>query len=269
MKIYHYTTIETLALILKHRTIRFNRLDRVDDLEESQYGISEKDIKLGQYCFASCWTKSSEENIGLWGLYTKYKGVRIGLDERMFQTYDFGNNFYSYFPHFKIIKDSIFWGCNNEVKLIDINYDIDDYPTKIKEIGEYKEDSTIGKMSLKYSSEYGTFKRKHWQFQEESRFIISALPIIDFDLESYKGRENELLLEATNSHSSCLTDNKPISTEFLDIDLKQDAFQSMEILLGPLTNEADKIIVDSLIKKYCQNAILKDSFFRGKIREKK
>lgn len=32
MKIYHYTTIETLALIIKSRAIRFNRLDCVDDL---------------------------------------------------------------------------------------------------------------------------------------------------------------------------------------------------------------------------------------------
>lgn len=31
MKLYHYTSIETLALILKHKTIRFSRLDRVDD----------------------------------------------------------------------------------------------------------------------------------------------------------------------------------------------------------------------------------------------
>lgn len=35
MRIYHYTSIETLALILDNQKIRFNRLDRVDDLEES------------------------------------------------------------------------------------------------------------------------------------------------------------------------------------------------------------------------------------------
>lgn len=35
MRIYHYTSIETLALILDSQKIRFNRLDRVDDLEES------------------------------------------------------------------------------------------------------------------------------------------------------------------------------------------------------------------------------------------
>ena len=32
MRIYHYTTIETLALILHHKTIRFARLDTVDRL---------------------------------------------------------------------------------------------------------------------------------------------------------------------------------------------------------------------------------------------
>lgn len=36
MRIYHYTNIDTLALILKNRTIRFNRLDNVDDLEEGK-----------------------------------------------------------------------------------------------------------------------------------------------------------------------------------------------------------------------------------------
>ena len=34
MKLYHYTSLATLALILKNRTIMFNRLDRVDDVEE-------------------------------------------------------------------------------------------------------------------------------------------------------------------------------------------------------------------------------------------
>ena len=34
MKLYHYTSLATLALILKNRTIMFNRLDKVDDVEE-------------------------------------------------------------------------------------------------------------------------------------------------------------------------------------------------------------------------------------------
>ena len=66
MKIYHYTTIETLALILKNKTIRFNRLDKVDDMEEAMYGSGGLNIFLGQYCFVSCWTKDDKENLSLW-----------------------------------------------------------------------------------------------------------------------------------------------------------------------------------------------------------
>lgn len=32
--LYHYTSIETLALILKNRTIRFSSLATVDDIKE-------------------------------------------------------------------------------------------------------------------------------------------------------------------------------------------------------------------------------------------
>ncbi len=39
MDIHHYTNIENLALILKNKTIRFNRLDKVDDLEEGESRI--------------------------------------------------------------------------------------------------------------------------------------------------------------------------------------------------------------------------------------
>ena len=33
--LYHYTSIEILALILKNRTIRLNPLDKMDDLQEN------------------------------------------------------------------------------------------------------------------------------------------------------------------------------------------------------------------------------------------
>ena len=35
MKIYHYTSLETLALILKNRTLDFNNVKNMNDLEES------------------------------------------------------------------------------------------------------------------------------------------------------------------------------------------------------------------------------------------
>ena len=37
--LYHYTSLETLALILKNRTICFNNLLYVDDIEEQRLKI--------------------------------------------------------------------------------------------------------------------------------------------------------------------------------------------------------------------------------------
>ena len=86
MRIHHYTTIDTLALILKNKTIRFNRLDKVDDLEEN---ITANGVKIGQYSFVSCWTDDENESIPLWKLYTGTgTGVRISLDHEMFKVYD-------------------------------------------------------------------------------------------------------------------------------------------------------------------------------------
>ncbi|MBA4319244.1 MAG: hypothetical protein C0412_12655 [Flavobacterium sp.] len=75
--LYHYTTIEKLALILNKQTIRFNRLDQVDDLRES---TSFGKINLSKYLFVSCWTDVIEENLALWSMYSNgMTGVRISL----------------------------------------------------------------------------------------------------------------------------------------------------------------------------------------------
>ena len=75
--IHHYTNIETLALILSSRKLRFNRLDRVDDIREAQ---KHKGIDFGKYFFVSCWTYDQNESIPQWHMYTeKMSGVRISF----------------------------------------------------------------------------------------------------------------------------------------------------------------------------------------------
>lgn len=85
--LYHYTSIETLALILKNKTICFNNLLNVDDLEE----VNTQDMgNFGKYINVSCWTEDREESIPLWNLYTpNMKGVRIGLSKFPFKKYHF------------------------------------------------------------------------------------------------------------------------------------------------------------------------------------
>ncbi|MBT2688378.1 hypothetical protein J7I93_09305 [Bacillus sp. ISL-47] len=82
--LYHYTSIETLALILKNKTIRFSSLSRVDDIEERR---TEDYGDLGRFCFVSCWTNETEESIPLWNLYTpNMTGVRIRVPTGPFKT---------------------------------------------------------------------------------------------------------------------------------------------------------------------------------------
>ena len=78
--LYHYTSIDRFAQILKNRTIRLSPLDKMDDLQEN----ITKDIKnIGRFFFASCWTAEEEESIPMWNMYTDIKaGIRIGLHDR-------------------------------------------------------------------------------------------------------------------------------------------------------------------------------------------
>ena len=80
--IHHYTTIESLKAIVKNRTIRFKRLDRVDDMSEETSFVR---LKLAPFFFVSSWTSSSEESIPMWDRYgAKMSGVRLSLPKRMF-----------------------------------------------------------------------------------------------------------------------------------------------------------------------------------------
>lgn len=79
MRIFHYTTIDVLALILSSKTIKFNRLDNVDDIDESK--ITFEGTPLSHIYFASCWSLLEAESIPMWRLYTNNGvGVRIAIN---------------------------------------------------------------------------------------------------------------------------------------------------------------------------------------------
>lgn len=83
--LYHYTSLETLALILRFRTIRFSRLDMVDDPQEQRSADSQN---LGKMKLVSCWTSSDEESIPMWREYAGAEcGVRIQMKSYPFKKY--------------------------------------------------------------------------------------------------------------------------------------------------------------------------------------
>lgn len=87
--LYHYASLDTLALILHKRTIRFSRLDKVDDPQEQRSADSQN---LGKMKLVSCWTSSDEESIPMWREYAGAEcGVRIQMKSYPFKQYSISN----------------------------------------------------------------------------------------------------------------------------------------------------------------------------------
>lgn len=269
MKIYHYTSIKNLALILHYQTIRFNRLDRFDDLEETMYGS--KGLIYELYTFASCWTKDSSENLALWKMYAGYEGVRICLDEDMFASYDEPlKRHKTYFDRTIFGKGYCILQITNSTKLLDVEYV--DNPKKEK--SDYFKEKD-GEYIIEISRT-GIIKRKEWQMQKESRFKIQILPLNPKYLDGLSNDKlNTMNKEELKKADSTimpamiksLNERYKIETPFIDIKLKTTALDNIEILMGPQTTMADRIIIDALLKS-CKNSHVEDSIFKHLLSDK-
>ncbi len=99
--LFHYTTVDTLELILKYKTIRFNALYKMDDFQE-QY--SAHGPALGKHYFISSWTEAEEEIPRMWKEYCKpdpSRGVRLRMPVNPFSVKD--NNLRCPVPEERII----------------------------------------------------------------------------------------------------------------------------------------------------------------------
>lgn len=100
--LYHYTSIESLAYILKNKTIKFNNLMNVDDPEEAETS----DLgKFGRHCLVSCWTDVSEDILPMWNMYTPdMRGVRIGMKKNPFKEHIYNAGEFNFSEPTKLYK---------------------------------------------------------------------------------------------------------------------------------------------------------------------
>lgn len=254
--LFHYTNINTLALMLKNKTIRFNTLNRVDDLNE---GITKDLGEMGKYAFVSCWTESSEESIPFWKMYTKdISGVRIRLKSYPFRKYPFPKVDGKIF----IDKDTY---LRPELFLND-NYVTMPIDEILKKVEYTKDEKLLFPNLIEFVDKYtdinlellGKYKREEWGFQKEWRYIVIFVPF-SWNECHLGNLLIKVFFERIRSKS-----NLPF--EYLDLDINNEALNDMEITLGPCVNEGDKIIVQSLVKKYCPLAIIKNSVLENCIR---
>lgn len=262
MKIYQYTNIEALAYILKNRTIRFNRLDKVDDIEEGS--LESLGVQFCKYVFVSCWTESEEESIPLWKMYGGDKGgVKIGLEQQMFQEYLIDNNslnrlnvtgsILSKIPPRDMLSAGYFFmpftDYNNDMFYRHINYvdDVSIYTKDAITLSNIKGDRGDLKLSTK---PFGYYKHKRWAFQNESRFVLYALPMNPL-FEGGNAEISSLVMQS-------ILGNKQLPFEDYYMHLKEDVINHIEITLSPSATDAQRIIVDSLVAKYAPFATIQE-----------
>lgn len=274
--IHHYTNIDVLALILKNRTLRFTRLDQVDDKEESNFVCN--GVNLGPYTFISCWTESKEESIPMWKMYTKEKwGVRLSFEkEGMFKTYiedvreHNGVRISKAEPIISLIPPEERWSQKDYIPpIVTEDYDGCNFYRKIDYVDDIKpyannsviinaKNNTLG--ITVNTDKVGRYKHKRWSFQEESRFVLFFMPGNPLALvndKNYFMEHKRMINEVIN--------NKKLDFSYYYMCLSEEAFDHLVITVSPLCDEAQWTIVEALRDKYAPNAKVQKSNLTGKL----
>lgn len=244
-KLYHYTDINKLALILESRSIRFGRLDKVNDPME---GLSNDFHSMAQYIFISSWTSNEVEELALWNMYTpSMRGVRIELPLPIFEN-----------KSISIYTDRL---CSDKEW---INNDLGYFILSGQNLPEamlYTDNEEKLTPNIKNGeglqlAQLGKYKRSMWIVEQEYRYRLNIVPI-DKKVQSndYADKYSRLVQQQLPP---------PIDGYFIKID--DEAFRNMRIRLGPKLLPGDTIIVDSLVNGLNPTAIVENSVFAGLIR---
>lgn len=263
MKIYHYTSIGALALILESKKIRFTRLDGLDDIEETQ----RLPAYLRNSLYVSCWTEEKEENISLWSLYTGMSGIRLEFPANLFNTYHypagdygswgFGIDTICPLPPEEIRTEDYF--ITNPFWLQDgfftkVEYDVDFRSKTAASILDTKDE-----VGIDHPKNLIRFKNPIWSFQKESRFYLFAnplLPLSNFDGDRRRQMESIAIGNAEND------------VKYIDVGISNAAMEDLLVRVHPNCKTSDKIIIRALLDKYAPKSALEDSHLNGKYRSK-
>lgn len=143
---------------------------------------------------------------------------------------------------------------------IKIHY-VDDVAIQTKDIVvvSHNENGTYD-MSVEISK-VGKYKHKRWAFQNESRFVLTIIPV-----------ENEISLDDANSYIKFV--GKALSTgmqpyfETYDMSLRDDVLDELEVTLSPSITAGQRVIVESLLKQYAPKAKLMESSLKQYVQMK-
>ena len=169
--LYHYTSVESLAMILSTKSFRLSPLSTLDDLQEEKT----KDIsQIGKTVFISSWSEDAQESIPMWNLYSDMEsGVRIKAASEMFD------------PTI-ILRDKTIQITGN------LYYNDESYlfPPELKKVIYTDDDNKIIPQIVSHDKQrwnqqlLGVYKSTVWEFQKEWRYIVRVWPGKNYEDEN-------------------------------------------------------------------------------------
>lgn len=268
--LYHYTNIESLALILKNHTIRFSSLDQMDDKQENASGDL---ANVGSFCYVSSWTSEIEESIPMWNMYASFdSGVRIKLRKNPFKIYTYSNaELRNVSNHINIV------GVDGEKQRVSIYQPIEEVFNShfvsaqlVKGAELYKVEYTHDRRLLYPellqfgdkktqigAGELGKYKNKYWEFQKEWRYRWLFFPIN----VSPNTDEREIIKLMNDMIMG--TAIQPF--KYYDNKISDEAYSEMEITLSPAISPGNEELILNTIKRYNPTATIKLSALKGLI----
>lgn len=243
--LYQYTSVESLERILASHTLRFSRLDTVNDPEEA----TASDVPFASSSvFVSCWSGTEAEQIPMWSMYGhNFGGVRIRLPTNMFAGRE----------------ESIIFEKGGALLTVDSWYSIGRKPPAMVTTGRsiigpnkvyYSDDPAFRNRKLVYRQggtahfypyDLGMVKGTHWTYEQEWRFKIAALGFeAEFPDDEYF---NEVTLNLADY---------PVEAAALFIPLDPSVFDELEVTLGPKVDRAAANRVERVLAAHATKATL-------------
>jgi hypothetical protein len=262
--IHHYTSAESLALILHSRKIRLNRLDRVDDVRESR---RHQGLELGKYFFVSYWTHAKEESIPQWHMYTEnMSGVRLSLPKMPFKTnqLSLSNSFLGAQPGLYNSPLSLQEMLGKNYFVIPMFMKPGNFSGPVEYVDnvedKYAEAIIVNSKGIIINEPFDLvrLKSKEWAFQREYRFFLFILPAPSGFPSGYE-QITEYCLNALRSGISLDINN-------YDLPLTDEALDQLVVTTGPLCTPGVILAIEALVEKYAPRGRVLQSCFTGSIR---
>ncbi len=207
--LYHYTSVETLKKIFENKTIKFSRLDLMNDPMEGIITINESqellDVRKCVYC--SCWSEEAEESISMWGVYNRFKGVRIKARSDLFASFQGVMECECGFVPYGIIApiDSGLRATTDKRPIVIskvygptrvIYQPLNKIQGCIAKEGHFWGDISKAQFEINIA-DIGNHKNSFWEYEKEWRYKISAISTVGIrSLEAIQRGVNDYLTEA-------------------------------------------------------------------------